>query len=57
MMPIIVRSVSAHRLVSSCRWLLYVCYSVFLWAGLSSELMPKQLIVTIIRVSGAAVPD
>ena len=47
-MPITVRSVSPNLLVSACRWLLHVCQSVLLWAGLCSELTPEQLVVTII---------
>ena len=53
-MPITVRSVSAHLLVSPCRWLLHVCYPVLLGVELCSELTQEQLVVTIIRVSGAA---
>ena len=47
-MPITVRSVSPHLLVSACRWLLHVCQSVLLWVGLFSELTSEQLVVTII---------
>ena len=47
-MLITVPSVSTRLLLSAGSWLLHVSQSVFLWAGLCSELAPKKLVVTVV---------